>query len=101
MRLVQRSRHCNPQSHGGSRRDGAAIRRRELTMVATVALFLEYELVLTRPEHLAKAGITVAEAEIVPGVLQPGLSGSGEEVSARLIHVRNAARLTGRRLNHS
>ena len=70
-------------------------------MVATVALFLEYELVLTRREHLAKAGITVAEAEIVPDVLQPGLSGSGEEVSARLIHVRNAARLTGRRLNHS
>jgi hypothetical protein len=34
-------------------------------MVATVALFLEYEAVLTRPEHLAKAGITVAEAEIV------------------------------------
>jgi hypothetical protein len=40
-------------------------------MVATVALFLEYEAVLTRPEHLAKAGITVAEAEIVPDVLQP------------------------------
>ena len=38
-------------------------------MVATVALFLEYEAVLTRPEHLAKAGITVAEAEIVLDVL--------------------------------
>jgi len=38
-------------------------------MVATVALFLEYEAVVTRPEHLAKAGITVAEAEIVLDVL--------------------------------
>ena len=60
---------------GAHARTGAAaavvrlIRRRELTMVATVALFLEYEAVLTRPEHLAKAGITVAEAEIVLDVL--------------------------------
>src|ERR1700745_1814835 len=39
------------------------IRRRELTMVATVALFLEYEAVLTRPEHLARAEMTAAEGE--------------------------------------
>jgi putative PIN family toxin of toxin-antitoxin system len=39
------------------------IRARQLTMLATVALFLEYEAVLTRPEHLARAGITAAEAE--------------------------------------
>jgi putative PIN family toxin of toxin-antitoxin system len=45
------------------------IRRRELTMVATVALFLEYEAVLTRPEHLARAGITAAEAESALDVL--------------------------------
>ena len=45
------------------------IRRRELTMVATVALFLEYEAVLTRPEHLARAEITAAEAEIALDVL--------------------------------
>jgi putative PIN family toxin of toxin-antitoxin system len=38
------------------------VRRRELTMVATVALFLEYEAVLTRPEHLAKAEMTAPEA---------------------------------------
>ena len=45
------------------------IRRRELTMVATVALVLEYEAVLTRPEHLARAEITAAEAEIALDVL--------------------------------
>jgi predicted nucleic acid-binding protein len=38
-------------------------------MVATVALFLEYEAVLTRPEHLARAEITAAEAEIALDVL--------------------------------
>ena len=45
------------------------IRRRELTMVATVALFVEYEAFLTRPEHLARAEITAAEAEIALDVL--------------------------------
>jgi flagellar biosynthesis GTPase FlhF len=45
------------------------IRRRELTMVVTVALFIEYEAVLTRPEHLARAGITAAEAETALDVL--------------------------------
>jgi predicted nucleic acid-binding protein len=38
-------------------------------MVATVALFIEYEAVLTRPEHLARAEITAAEAEIALDVL--------------------------------
>jgi predicted nucleic acid-binding protein len=38
-------------------------------MVATVASFLEYEAVLTRPEHLARAEITAAEAEIALDVL--------------------------------
>jgi putative PIN family toxin of toxin-antitoxin system len=57
-----------------SRRGAAAevvklIRRREATMVATVALFIEYEAVLTRPEHLAAAGITVAEAENILDML--------------------------------
>jgi putative PIN family toxin of toxin-antitoxin system len=45
------------------------IRRRELTMVATVALFLEYEEVLTRAEHLAKAEMTIAEVETALDVL--------------------------------
>jgi putative PIN family toxin of toxin-antitoxin system len=51
------------------------IRRRELTMVATVALFLEYEAVLTRPEHLARAEMTAAEAEgaldVLAAVVEP------------------------------
>jgi predicted nucleic acid-binding protein len=38
-------------------------------MVATVALFVEYEAVLTRPEHLARAEMTVAEAVNVLDVL--------------------------------
>src|SRR5262245_44455108 len=38
-------------------------------MVATVALFFEYEAVLTRAEHLARAEITAAEAEIALDVL--------------------------------
>jgi putative PIN family toxin of toxin-antitoxin system len=45
------------------------IRRRELTMVATVALFLEYEAVLARPEHLVRAEITAAEADIALDVV--------------------------------
>jgi putative PIN family toxin of toxin-antitoxin system len=45
------------------------IRRRQLTMVATVALFVEYEAVLTRPEHLAKAAMTLFDAAIALDVL--------------------------------
>ena len=51
------------------------VRRRELTMVATVALFLEYEAVLTRPEHLARAEMTPAEAnralDVLAAVVEP------------------------------
>jgi hypothetical protein len=38
-------------------------------MVVTVALFIEYEAVLTRREHLARAEITAADAEIALDVL--------------------------------
>jgi putative PIN family toxin of toxin-antitoxin system len=51
------------------------IRRGELTMLATVALFLEYEAVLTRPEHLARAEMTAAEAnsalDVLAAVVEP------------------------------
>jgi putative PIN family toxin of toxin-antitoxin system len=51
------------------------IRRGELTMVATVALFLEYEAVMSRPEHLARAGITAGEAQnaldVLAAVVEP------------------------------
>lgn len=33
-------------------------RRGELTLVASVTLFIEYEAVLTRPEHLAASGLS-------------------------------------------
>jgi putative PIN family toxin of toxin-antitoxin system len=51
------------------------VRRRELVMVATVALFLEYEAVLTRPEHLARAELTAAEVvgalDVLAAVVEP------------------------------
>lgn len=39
--------------------------RRRFTLLASVPLFLEYEAVLTRREHLSAAGLTAAEARIV------------------------------------
>ncbi len=51
------------------------VRRREVTMLATVALFLEYEAVLTRPEQLARAGMTNAEIQgaldVLAAVVEP------------------------------
>jgi putative PIN family toxin of toxin-antitoxin system len=51
------------------------IRRRELTMLATVALFLEYEAVLMRSEHLASAEMTAGEAgsalDVLAAVVEP------------------------------
>jgi putative PIN family toxin of toxin-antitoxin system len=37
--------------------------RAELTMLASVPLYAEYEAVATRPDHLARAGATVEEVE--------------------------------------
>jgi len=51
--------------------------------VATIALFVEYEAVLTRPEHLTKSGKTVAEAEIVLDALAA--------VAAFAVHRHSAA----------
>lgn len=39
------------------------IRHGDIVMLATVALFFEYEAVVTRAEHLAAAGVTRSEAE--------------------------------------
>ena len=50
-------------------------RRGEIDVVVTVALVLEYEAVLKRPEHLLAAGATFADAEkaVDPlvGIAQP------------------------------
>ena len=40
-----------------------ASRTRRITLVANVALFLEWEAVLKRPEHLAIGGVTAADVE--------------------------------------
>lgn len=45
------------------------IRQGGITMAATVALFLEYEAVLTRPEHLAAAGMGLADVQNILDVL--------------------------------
>ena len=46
-----------------------AVRERKLTPVASVALFLEYEAVLTRPEQLAASGLDVETVLAALGAL--------------------------------
>lgn len=54
------------RSHvGASNRLVDAALRRRFTLLASVPLFVEYEAVLTRSEHLTAAGLTAAEARIV------------------------------------
>lgn len=48
---------------GASRRLLQALRAGDIQAVATVGMFVEYEAVLTRPEHLAATGLTRAETE--------------------------------------
>ncbi len=48
---------------GASRQLLQALRAGRIQAVATVGMFVEYEAVLTRPEHLAVTGLTVAETE--------------------------------------
>lgn len=40
------------------------VRHGQITMVASVSLFMEYEAVCTRPEHLAAAGLDSGQARI-------------------------------------
>jgi putative PIN family toxin of toxin-antitoxin system len=46
---------------GASRRVLVAALERRFTLVASVALLIEYESVMTREEHLAVAGLSVAD----------------------------------------
>lgn len=46
---------------GASRRLIQSLRVGRLAVVATVGMFVEYEAVLTRPEHLAATGLTAPE----------------------------------------
>jgi putative PIN family toxin of toxin-antitoxin system len=50
---------------GASNRLVDAALRRRFTMLASVPLFVEYEAVLTRSEHLKAASLTAAEARTV------------------------------------
>jgi putative PIN family toxin of toxin-antitoxin system len=45
------------------------IRHREMSMIASVGLFVEYEAVATRPQHLTAAGATADEVRNVLDVL--------------------------------
>lgn len=45
------------------------VRRRKITMIVSVGLFVEYEAVATRAEHLMAAGATVEEVRNVLDVL--------------------------------
>jgi len=60
---------------GASRQLLLAALDRRFVMLASVALMLEYEAVLTRPEHLAAAGISADDASTVldalAGVVEP------------------------------
>lgn len=48
---------------GASRQIIRMIGRQQIQAVATVAMMVEYEAVLKRPEHLQAAGLDVAEAD--------------------------------------
>jgi predicted nucleic acid-binding protein len=60
---------------GASRQLLLAALDRRFVMLASVALMLEYEAVLTRPEHLAAAGISADDTNTVldalAGVVEP------------------------------
>lgn len=51
-----------------------AVREGRVTMVANPALFLEYEAVLKRPQHLAAAGMTLGQADVLLTALASLLS---------------------------
>lgn len=52
-----------------------AAERRVISMLASVPLFLEYEAVLSRPEHLAASGLSVREVagflDYLAGMVEP------------------------------
>jgi putative PIN family toxin of toxin-antitoxin system len=50
---------------GASNRLVDAALRRRFTLLVSVPLFVEYEAVMTRPEHLAASGLTAAEVRIL------------------------------------
>jgi putative PIN family toxin of toxin-antitoxin system len=78
---------------GASRQLLLAALDRRLVVLASVPLMLEYEAVLTRPEHLDKTGLTIKETNIILDALaavvepvalhflwRPQLKDSGDEM---------------------
>jgi putative PIN family toxin of toxin-antitoxin system len=61
---------------GASRRLLLAGLERRLTLLASVPLFLEYQAVMTRPEHLKASGLSVEDI----GVLLDGVAAVAEPV---------------------
>ena len=57
---------------GASRQLLTAARDRKLVLLASVALMLEYEAVLTRADQLAETGLTVKETNAVLDALAGG-----------------------------
>jgi putative PIN family toxin of toxin-antitoxin system len=45
------------------------VRKRKITMLVSIGLFLEYEAVLKRPEHLAAAGLTAPDVDRILDIL--------------------------------
>jgi putative PIN family toxin of toxin-antitoxin system len=50
---------------GASRRIIEMVGHKEITAIASVNMMIEYEAVLTRPEHLAAANLTPEDADIL------------------------------------
>jgi|SRR5579871_6210609 len=62
---------------GASRRLLVAVFERRLTLLLSVPLLIEYEAVMTRPEHLKASGLSVEDV----GVLLDGFAATAERVS--------------------
>lgn len=50
---------------GASRRLLVATLERKLMLIASVPLMIEYEAVMTRPEHLAASGLTATDVDVL------------------------------------
>lgn len=62
---------------GASRQLLLAALNRRFVMLVSVPVMLEYEAVLTRPEHLTAAGVTADDVNTIPDAWQRSLSRFG------------------------
>ncbi len=66
---------------GASRQLLIAALESRITMIVSVPLMLEYEMVLTRPEHIARMRITVGEVE----ALLDAVAAAAEPIALRFL----------------